>query len=532
MPNDNLIKPKQLDPSIIDFIRLVTTGDIGAAIQSYLPTGYLGPNVLYISGTTQSVLGQKSFVLPITIPYSGGNSQTISKQYITDQVIALQSQISGLGVSSVLHTTGNESAVGTKTFDFVSGNILGFTGLALVPTINLVASPNIKSAVNLEFFYNQGILFNTGTQNIGGNKEFVLPPTILGDASSSGDAVKLYQLQSGNNWLQTQINALSAASGSRISGFGGVLSFNGETGNLFAVGRGTTTVIQRGNVMFISGNTPVLSGSGVYLQQGEQGLMGPYFNLRGPWQTGITYAYLDVISQSGVSWASQTGHMSSLSNQPGTGGAINVAPWYLLVSGGTGTQGIQGIQGAGGLAFNWRGTWLSTGNYISGDSIFYSGSSYATRSSASGINPTGSPWFVVAQAGSINITGGGVRNSVPYITANLTNNAYETGIAGLGKSFILQKVSTNVAARIRGYSNGLGHSGDLTRSAGINPPGNGGLLFEFITSPSLLTIYTSPMIVGSSAENTPSSNIPLTIENKCGFTTGISVTFSVTVLEN
>lgn len=262
MPNNNLIKAKQLDPSVADFIRQITSGNISAAIQSYVPTGYMGPNVLYITGTIQSVSGQKNFALPITIPYSGGTGQTITRQYLSDYVSSsLASQVSAL-LSGIMHTTGNETIYGTKTFDFISGNILGFTGNVYIPTPS-ASSTNRASAVNLDFFYNQGIIFSSGTQMISGNKQFTSPPTMIEDATQSGQAIKFHQLFSTGRWLQMQIDALAMASGSQISGFGGVISFNAQSGNLFAIGRGSVTVTQQGNVTFVSGIGGVRAGTGV-----------------------------------------------------------------------------------------------------------------------------------------------------------------------------------------------------------------------------------------------------------------------------
>src|SRR6266404_2127229 len=184
MPNPNLIKPKQLDqPLFVDFIKQTTSGDISSAIVSYAATGYQGSNVVYASGGAQTVLGQKTFDLPLGVPYSGSNSQTISKLYVSDQVTTLQTKINANALN-LLHTSGNESAQGIKTFDSVvinqgiTGSRANITSTALVPNVNLIDSPDFRSAINLNYFYNQGILFNTGNQIILDTKQFITSPTI------------------------------------------------------------------------------------------------------------------------------------------------------------------------------------------------------------------------------------------------------------------------------------------------------------------------------------------------------------------
>jgi collagen type VII alpha len=403
MPNLNLIKPKQLDPSIVDFVKGITSGDIGSSIGAYVITGWQGPNVLSTTGGIQTVDGQKTFILPINVPYSGNNNQTVSKLYIIDQLAAVQGQILQVVPSGLLHVTGNEAAQGIKTFDSIVIN-QGITGAsshfttsniittALVPNVNLASSPDSHSAVNLSFYYGQTPVFTTGFQSISDYKEFLNAPSLLNIATGQTQAIRLSQLVDSGNWLQTQINALVKASGTQISGFGGVLSFNGQSGSIFALGRGTTTVFQQGNITFISGSLPILSGSGTYLLQGEQGLLGPYLVPKGTWNTGISYGYLNFVTLSGNAWAATTGHFSTNTNIPGA----NNAPWQLLAIG-TGQTG----------AWQYRGNYNSSTTYIFNNAIGYNGSTYgfSGTSSIGLLAPTGSGWYTIAQSGTMGSQG-------------------------------------------------------------------------------------------------------------------------------
>jgi hypothetical protein len=408
----NLIKVKQIEPGLTDFIKTVTSGNIDQAILSYAATGYHGPNVVYSSGVDQNVLGNKTFLSPVGVPYSGGATQTISQQYVVDQVASLQSKINTNAVGT-FHTTGNETAQGVKTFDSIfinqgiSGSVLNFTNAsfstnALVPTVNLFAAPDLRSAVNLSFFYNQGLLFTTGFQSISDYKEFVYAPSIVNPATGFYQAARFDQITSTGAWLQQQIDALSVASGSQIGGFGGVLSFNGQSGNIFALGRGGITIKQQGNLTFVSGSLPVVTGSGVYLIQGDQGLPGLNLNPRGAWTTGISYGYLDFISQSGNAYVATTGHLSLLSNMPGTGGSLAVAPWQLFFSGGV--PGPTGLSGA----WQYQGTYNNGQTYFYNNAVSLNGGVYGfSGSSIAGLSPTGllSGWYLLIPSGSIGPVG-------------------------------------------------------------------------------------------------------------------------------
>lgn len=394
MPNPNLIKPKQLDPSVVDFIKEAVSQD---------------PYVLFVSGGTQTILGQKTFNVAPNVPYSGTDSQTVSKLYISDQFNVVKTTINA-NLSGVIHTTGNEHAQGIKTFDSIIGHAItggslhfdsgNFTGTLLAPNPDLSTDPPPRTALNLNFFYNQGIVFKTGDQNIIGNKTFLDSPFLFNQATGLKQPARYDQLINSGNKLQTQINALAKASGSKISGFGGVISFNGESGNIIAVGRGNVTVKQQGDIAFISGALPILSGSGVHLIQGEQGLLGPYFHPRGVWHTGITYGYLDFVDHSGTSFVSTTGHFSTLSNMPGTGGILLVAPWRILASAGTGTQGPRG-------AWKYRGNFNSATHYVFDNAVSYIGSTYGLSGSFSSglLAPTGATWFIIAKSGAKGLRG-------------------------------------------------------------------------------------------------------------------------------
>ena len=579
MANSNLIKPKQIDASLIDFINQVTSSTIGNNIAQYASTGYQGANVLYITGGNQTVLGPTTFTLSPTVPYSGLLTQTINQQFVLDKVGILQTYLNNF-TPTIVYTTGNQAIQGIKTLDSVlinqgiSGSNLNFTNSALVPTINLASSPNVNSAINLNFFYNQSLVFTTGDQSIQGNKTYTLPINIP-IATGTNQAVQFSQLMNSGAFLQQQIDGMLTASGNNLSGFGGVISFNGQSGNLFSIGRGNVTVTQQGNLTIVSGALPTITGSGTYLIQGAQGAMGLNLNPRGTWTSSITYAYLDLISFSGNAFVSTTGHLSSLSNMPGTGGSLAVAPWAFLLSGGgipgpigpqgtglQGTSGIsgptgawqfqgtydpiinyrfnnaiyyngstygfsgalssgvlpttgtnwyliaqsgsQGLQGPSAAIFAWRGGWLSTGNYMSGDAVYYNGSSYTTQVSASGTTPgTGIPWglFVSGATGPTGNTGGIGPQGIQGVIGSTGAWQYQ-GAFSFGAGYIFNNAAS-YSGTTYGYSgvSSIGFSPDtginwyvIAKSGSIGPQGIQGIIGpigNFINSGTITGNFTN-----------------------------------------
>ena len=200
--------------------------------------------------------------------------------------------------------------------------------------------------------------------------------------------------------------------------------------------------------------------------QGPQGIKGdPGSNWRGAWVSTTGYAVSDAVNYNGSSWIAVNPNTGSVpangganwdllaqkgdvgpqgvpgaKGDPGTTGATGpTGPQGPKgdpgANGATGPQGIpgvagpkgdagltgatgttggtgpQGIQGAGGpkgdTGIIWRGTWLSTSNYVVSDAVSYNGSSWTARSASTGSAPAPSNanWDLVAQKGDLGATG-------------------------------------------------------------------------------------------------------------------------------
>lgn len=293
MDNLFLIASKQLRQS--DFsgnVLNILDSNFPAILAGYVQTsGALGNYIVYTTGD-QTIFGNKSFGTNINVPYSGSTGSAPSQQFVLDQSAALQSGITSINsfIISGAHLTGIERFVGKKYFESLILNSGGVTGELTVPNpINSGdAVPLIYLQNQVSSLINSTFLNNSGNQNVSGILSFFNGGAIYIPVTTQGSgAVPLTQLDStGNNilnnlfntgaFLQNQISTLDLSAASNVTGFGGVLTINAQSGNLFTQGRGSVTVAQNGNVINISGNTLFQStgvfagsgaiGSGVYTQ--------------------------------------------------------------------------------------------------------------------------------------------------------------------------------------------------------------------------------------------------------------------------
>lgn len=124
-----------------------------------------------------------------------------------------------------------------------------------------------------------------------------------------------------------------------------------------------------------------------------------------------------------------------------------------------------------------------------------------------------------------------VRQTSSHTTASLAANAQELSSITLAKSYRLLKVTTNVAARVRLYDRAAKQTADASRTIGTQPSGDHGLDFEFVGTSTLLSLDVSPPVVASSMETTPSTSIPLTVDNLSGSTSTVTVTLTFVAME-
>lgn len=113
------------------------------------------------------------------------------------------------------------------------------------------------------------------------------------------------------------------------------------------------------------------------------------------------------------------------------------------------------------------------------------------------------------------------KEDVTFSTATLPDNQYETGTIAISELYTLLKFTSNAACRVRLYTTIAKRNLDVSRAVGIDPTGDHGLMFEFIST-GILSADLSPIVDGFAE----TSNIPYTVNNLSGITQIISVTLN------
>lgn len=124
------------------------------------------------------------------------------------------------------------------------------------------------------------------------------------------------------------------------------------------------------------------------------------------------------------------------------------------------------------------------------------------------------------------------RAIVSVTTAELANNAEETGTITLGKTGLIVNVAADIACWVRLYGTSAERTADATRAITEDPEDGVAVLADLIFDASHLTIPCAPLIGYSNRDGTPIANIYYSIINKSGVSDTVTVDFTRMVLEN
>lgn len=255
--------------------------------------------------------------------------------------------------------------------------------------------------------------------------------------------------------------------------------------------------------------------------QGLQGLQGPRgVNWQGEWDSGTSYLTYDAVQYDGSSWIAVA---ESLNKIPGTD-----PEWELLAE--QGADGAPGAPGAPGEGLNWLGLWSSATAYVENDAVRYDGSSYVAIATSTNETPSSVSafWDLIAEKGA---TGALVPRDVATLTTgSLANGAEVQTTVEMSYGYRLYRIETDKPARVRLYGNAAKQAADASRPVGTDPTGDHGLLFEFVTTVSVLSSYLSPLVDGANFESPPTVDTPITVTNLSGSsgTVTVDLTYAVT----
>lgn len=130
-------------------------------------------------------------------------------------------------------------------------------------------------------------------------------------------------------------------------------------------------------------------------------------------------------------------------------------------------------------------------------------------------------------------TGGGgamTRSTASNTTGVLADGASgDLTITGF-KSYALLKMFVDQAAWVRVYTDVASQGADSSRAEGVDPAPGSGVIAEIITT-GADTILISPAAIGFNNELTPTTDIPVTVTNKSGVSTTVTVSLTLLQLE-
>jgi hypothetical protein len=198
--------------------------------------------------------------------------------------------------------------------------------------------------------------------------------------------------------------------------------------------------------------------------------------------------------------------------------------WQLLVpppadgaTGATGPAGATGATGATGPA----GATGATGPAGATGATGPTGSAGAAGATGA-TGPTGT----AGAAGATGATGPGyTRTTVSYTTASLNNLAVETGTVALPAGFVLYKVQSTRAARVRVYGTSAALTADSSRAIGRDPGVNSGVVLDYVFS-AANTHNLSPAVPGFDGATSPAGAVSISIQNRSGSTGTTTVTLT------
>ena len=122
------------------------------------------------------------------------------------------------------------------------------------------------------------------------------------------------------------------------------------------------------------------------------------------------------------------------------------------------------------------------------------------------------------------------RTSPSQATASIANGASANiDITGF-KGYALYTITTSAAAWVTLYTDGTARTADASRGEGTDPAPDAGVIAEVITT-GAGTVRLSPGTIGYNLESPPTTNIPITVRNKSGITTAITVAVEILQLE-
>jgi hypothetical protein len=115
------------------------------------------------------------------------------------------------------------------------------------------------------------------------------------------------------------------------------------------------------------------------------------------------------------------------------------------------------------------------------------------------------------------------RGTVSFTSGTLANTAVETGTVALGMRFDLLRASASAACRLRLYQTAAHRTADAGRAIGVTPVGDHGVIADIYFVPGALDLRLPPLPPGANLEDTPTADIPYSLQNLSGGSAAITI---------
>ena len=112
------------------------------------------------------------------------------------------------------------------------------------------------------------------------------------------------------------------------------------------------------------------------------------------------------------------------------------------------------------------------------------------------LTKTGTGDYATGWADAAGGGGGWARQTKTLVTGPLASGATATGTVELAGSYRVLRVTTDVPARVRLYTNAAKRDQDLARPVGVKPSGDHGRMLEVVTTTALPALDLSPTLDG------------------------------------
>tara|TARA_B100000900_G_scaffold399495_1_gene402079 strand:+ start:324 stop:860 length:537 start_codon:yes stop_codon:yes gene_type:complete len=123
------------------------------------------------------------------------------------------------------------------------------------------------------------------------------------------------------------------------------------------------------------------------------------------------------------------------------------------------------------------------------------------------------------------------RTTVSGTTSSIADEADEDiDLTGTAKAYSIFDITVDAAAWVRVYSSSTARTADASRSEGVDPDPDAGVLAEIITTGATTVAFT-PSTISFNNDTVVTDTIYLNVTNKSGSTSTISTTMTILPLE-